>query len=476
MQRQTPAGIYVRISDDKEGAGLGVTRQEQDCRALADRLGWWVVDVYPDNDISAYDRRKTRPEYRRMLDDIRTGRIQAVATWHTDRLHRQPRELEDFIDLLDEHAISVHAVRGGLLDLSTASGRLMARQFGNIARFESEHKSERIQRKVLELVREGKVSNGGYRPYGYRRIYQGEGPRRKILREEIEPCEADNIRGWVRRVLEGEALRKIVIDANERGIRTSTGGKWSMQGMRYLLISGRIAGWKEHKRKVVGPAVWPAIISAGQHEELRRMLDNRNRFSGGARGVRVHELTGLVFCGRGGCGARLTAGKRSNGSKKYFCPPAEDGGCCRLVIKGDALEEMIGELIFRIAEQEVAGMPLPDHRDEQREQLTKRVANLERKLEALGEAYADDDDADPLEMRRAASAMRAKIEAANDELSKLGTRKEAGADIELLRERWPNLDAGRRHHVIAAFIERIDIAPAKFAGRFDPERVTVTWR
>ncbi|HEX9497165.1 MAG TPA: hypothetical protein VF926_01955, partial [Mycobacterium sp.] len=28
------AGIYVRISDDREGRGLGVERQEEDCRAL----------------------------------------------------------------------------------------------------------------------------------------------------------------------------------------------------------------------------------------------------------------------------------------------------------------------------------------------------------------------------------------------------------------------------------------------------------
>jgi site-specific DNA recombinase len=44
------AGIYTRISDDTEGEGLGVARQEQDCRALCERKGWTVADVYPDND------------------------------------------------------------------------------------------------------------------------------------------------------------------------------------------------------------------------------------------------------------------------------------------------------------------------------------------------------------------------------------------------------------------------------------------
>ena len=46
--------IYVRISEDRAGAGLGVARQEQDCRELAARRGWDVHDVYVDNDTEAF--------------------------------------------------------------------------------------------------------------------------------------------------------------------------------------------------------------------------------------------------------------------------------------------------------------------------------------------------------------------------------------------------------------------------------------
>ena len=49
-----PKGIYVRISQDRQGAELGVVRQEADCRALCERKGWSVVEVYADNDTSAY--------------------------------------------------------------------------------------------------------------------------------------------------------------------------------------------------------------------------------------------------------------------------------------------------------------------------------------------------------------------------------------------------------------------------------------
>ncbi|MDP9445039.1 MAG: recombinase family protein [Actinomycetota bacterium] len=41
-------------------------RQEADCRALAERLGWEVAAVFVDNDINAYSG-APRPQYRAML-------------------------------------------------------------------------------------------------------------------------------------------------------------------------------------------------------------------------------------------------------------------------------------------------------------------------------------------------------------------------------------------------------------------------
>ena len=71
-ESQPPApvrtAIYCRISKDRSGESLGVERQEQDCRQLAERLGWEVVGVYIDNDISASTKsRKHRPQYAEML-------------------------------------------------------------------------------------------------------------------------------------------------------------------------------------------------------------------------------------------------------------------------------------------------------------------------------------------------------------------------------------------------------------------------
>jgi hypothetical protein len=64
------ADIYCRISKDDEGDELGVRRQEKLCRELARRLGWEVVGVYTDDNISAFKRAKRRPDFERLCADI----------------------------------------------------------------------------------------------------------------------------------------------------------------------------------------------------------------------------------------------------------------------------------------------------------------------------------------------------------------------------------------------------------------------
>ena len=128
------AGIYARISKD-DGSALGVGRQIEDCTAEAERRGWTIVDRYVDNNVSA-SKTKPRPEYERMLDDVRAGVIDAVIVWDVDRLTRKPAELETFIDLADRHGLSLASV-GGEIDLATPQGRLTARIKGSVARHEA---------------------------------------------------------------------------------------------------------------------------------------------------------------------------------------------------------------------------------------------------------------------------------------------------------------------------------------------------
>ena len=90
-----------------------------------------------------------------MLSTIEEGAIGAIVTWHNDRLHRSPRELEAFIDLMEHSGVRLAVVTGGDYDLTTPGGRFTARIVGAVARKESEDRSRRVRRKHLVLAERG---------------------------------------------------------------------------------------------------------------------------------------------------------------------------------------------------------------------------------------------------------------------------------------------------------------------------------
>jgi site-specific DNA recombinase len=66
--KPTATEQYERISQDREGKVLGVSRQREDYDELCERNGWSISARYRDNDRSASTKsKKLRPDYERML-------------------------------------------------------------------------------------------------------------------------------------------------------------------------------------------------------------------------------------------------------------------------------------------------------------------------------------------------------------------------------------------------------------------------
>ena len=229
--------IYVRISRDKRRGsldeGLGVQAQEEQCRALAARLGYLVIAVFCDNDVSAYSGSPARP-YLKMLELLLTGGADVVLVWHTDRLHRSNVELEDYINVVEPREVTTETVTAGIIDLNTPIGRMVARQLCTIARYESEHRAERVHMARERQARQGKFG-GGRRPYGF----ETDGVT-------MMPAEAA-IMGMADAVLSGVPLRSIARDLRKLGVPTASGTEWTAEGVRDVLIAPRNAGFMVHR-------------------------------------------------------------------------------------------------------------------------------------------------------------------------------------------------------------------------------------
>ena len=472
------AAVYARISDDREALELGIKRQTDDGLKLVAARGGQVVMECSDNDISA-TYGDPRPGFEDIMDAVVAGRITHIVVFHLSRLCRNRVERAEGIELLKKHRISVLTVKGPELDMTTAYGRAMAGLLGEFDTMESEVKSERTARKMEELAERGEIGGGGRRPYGYRRVYTDDGPRRKILRDEIEPGEADHIRDWAARLLGGESLASIVVSAQEAGLTTSTGGVWRRETMRQMLYSGRIAGLREHRGRIVGKAVWPAIIDKDTHERLRELLAKT------PTGVqpRRHYLSGLVFCDNAECVERGVAMKATphDGRLKYKCPPRSEGGCNGRVVGLEPLRDLIDAyMVARLTDplvlRELAARE--EAVDEEMAKLVARIDSDERRL-ALLQATLEDEDADEAEMPEVIATVRVirkRIAAAREEMGRRAgvPRQVRGWDLAEMGRRWGELSVLQKQALLRMFVQRILIAPGRRGPRvFDPNRVRV---
>lgn len=276
LTQTTRAAVYLRISQDRTGLQAGIQRQQEDCAAHAAKLGFTDPQVFIDNDVSAFDGGR-RNGYDALVAQVRAG-VTHIIVWHVDRLYRQPRELEDLIDLVEQHPVRIEAVRGGGFDLNTTEGRLMARPLVAIAAYESGHKSDRVKRANKRLAEQG-AWHGPAR-YGY-------GPGGVLI-----PEQAAVTRQKVDRFLAGESLRSITAWLNRSGIpplRASTGtsGLWHPYTVRSVLSSARISGQRAYApdtradpaggREILGRGDWEPIITPEETAQIRAILADPTR-------------------------------------------------------------------------------------------------------------------------------------------------------------------------------------------------------
>lgn len=461
--------IYCRISDDREGRRAGVSRQQEDCEALAARKRWNVVGLYVDNDVSAWNG-KTRPEYRRMLDDIKTGLVDAVVVWHQDRLVRQPKELEEFFEVCDAAGVRDMATVTGDVDLGTDDGRFHARILGAVARKESDDKSRRIRRKMEQLAREGKGSGGGTRPFGF------DHDRVSLL----EP-EAKLVKEAARRVLAGEGLRGICRDWTARGIPTVTGVAWNPTVLRRILMAPRTAGLRDHQGVIVAKAEWAGIIDRDTHERVTVILGDPHRRRNPGPSGRKYLLTGHAYCDL--CGAKLIARPKGDGRRCYVCATGPGfSGCGKIRQLAEPLEASVAEAIFEALNSPRTKKALSVNTGGQSKER-KLFEKLKQEEDALDQ-LARDHYAEKIISRSEFLAARAAVEARIDDLRKKLARIESGRVFmdfprgeDALRKAWEERGLGWQRALVGAVLERVVLGPAvKGRNFFDPARVNLEWR
>ncbi len=472
------AVVYLRISQDRNGNELGVARQRRDCLDLCKRLGYEVVAIFEDNNVTA-SKRKARRGFRGAVDALVSGQADTLVTWHLDRSLRDARELEDLIDAVEHRGVIVNTVSGGDFDLSTSDGRTMARVTNAFSIKEGDDKARRVARKHLELAEAGKLS-GGPRPFGWAED-----------RKTLHKTEAPLLGEAVDRVLAGETLHAISVDWNARGITTANGKAWRSSTLRMILTGGRVAGIRTRNGEPVmvdGKPVqgeWQALVDAKTYARLVAVINGRSQARVPRQSARSYLLSGLLVCGK--CNHKMVARPRYGGAPGYACNP-DTGGCGGVTITGGPLEAWVEDAVVTafnskrvlrvvkagtVDKREAEALAELQEANDASDNIGKMLANPKasgmtaRQLAIANEAV----------QRRVAEAEAAYQAIVADMVVANVTGDDPGALVKLLAS-GVELTLAQRQAVLASAVTAVVVHPTARRGgnRFDYSRIKIQWR
>lgn len=448
------AAIYARQSLDRSGEAMAVTRQIAECRELAERNGWTIVEVYQDNDRSATSG-KPRPEWARLLVDLKAGAYDVLICWHTDRLYRRLRDLVDLVEIAEQRSLRIATVKASELDLSTPSGRMVASLLGSVAAYEGQQKAARQVAANRQRAQHGVVL-WSRRPFGFDR----DGDRVTVVEYE-----AREIRAAADRVLAGATLTSIAAEWNARALLSSGGRPWTVTSVRRALLSPRTAGRVVSKGQDYGPTK-QAILSPDVADRLGAILRDPARKHAPPSTAVKYLLSGLVRCGRDD--EVMFATTLNRGVLVYRCRS------CYLARRLDLVDEVVmGVILERLSRPDAAGLlDAPKDTDALRERLN----GLRERRDGLAELLADG-LLPPAAVRAQAERLTAEIDALELDLQAASGASPLAAVVhsEDVAAAVDRLSLRDLRSVITSLMT-VRILPAGKGVRFVPEQVDIEWR
>jgi site-specific DNA recombinase len=391
-------GYYRQSKNDPDG----IERQREKVRDMFAAMGVNLLAEYEDNEVSATKGRRWRgyAQARAHMAKLRKGSYLGVSKMA--RLYRKSRELEDLIDEVEKTGVLVKSAEG-TYDLSTAHGRMIAKQLVAIAQAEVEEKADRQKDASLQDARQGKRNTSGCRPFGYcaDRVtpmdagvplaavngtrkqpvptldgpgWRSDEPWAEVAARVAETAydadgrvvtaesEADAVRDGIDTVLRGGSITGITRRWWILGLRPplapfgplSDGNPWNHRSVKRILTNPQIAGLRTYNGRVVATGDWTPLVIAEKWESAQVILTDpgRRKGSGGALSL----LGGVALCR---CGAVVKhAVRRKRGYLPcglYRCSAYEKEGFAKsgphVATKSDPIDRFVTNVLLEVLER-----------------------------------------------------------------------------------------------------------------------------
>jgi DNA invertase Pin-like site-specific DNA recombinase len=458
------AGCYCRISSDPKDKREGVDRQREDTTALCEVKGWTPAEFYVDNDKSASNGGE-RPEWDRLLSDVKAGKIDAIAAWDQDRSWRLMHELEELRKFFTKlrRKVPLATTGQGDVDLYSPAGVLTAQIKTAVSEHEVAMMRVRLRRAARQRAERGvpKWRHAfGYLPDAH----------------QPDPVTAPLVKQAYNAVLAGASLADVCRLFNDAKAFTIRGNPWTPQIVSQFLRQPRNAGLRSHTHdrvtEIVGKGTWPGLVDESTWRAAQAVLNNPSR-NPGRKTVRKHKLTGVLGCGN--CGHYLSGHNNIHGKLGYVCK-----ACRGVAIRGEQIEPLLYDIVIgRLAKPDAVDLLKAELHDEaQAEALRLQRNSLLGEIEAIAVERG----------QGLLTGQQAKI-ATDVVASKLDAIERQEQDAERLRV-FDDIPLGKpevadaikrlspdRFRAVMDVLMTVTVLPVgKGGGQFRPERVQVVWR
>jgi len=280
--------VYTRKSSEEglDQSFNSLDAQREACLAYITSQkaeGWAAVKaVYDDGGFSGGNIE--RPGLKKLLEDIKAGKVNIIVVYKIDRLTRSLMDFAKLVELFDQHQVTFVSVTQSF-NTTTSMGRLTLNVLLSFAQFEREVTGERIRDKIAASKKKG-MWMGGNVPLGY-----DLKDRNLIINEKEEALVQKIFKSYLKI---GSVIQlKELLDRD--GDKTKSGNSFT-RGMLYFLLANPLyIGKIKHKTKVYDGS-HKSIISEDIWIAVQKSLaDKAATPRGQKKPFQEHLLRGLLF-------------------------------------------------------------------------------------------------------------------------------------------------------------------------------------
>ncbi len=363
--------LYLRLSreDENTSQSESINNQRDYLIKYVLERNWNLVDAYIDDGFTGTNF--NRPDFKRMLSDIESEKVNLVITKDLSRLGRDYIETGYYIErYFPERNVRYIALNDGIDTFANNTNNDMSPFKSVINDLYAKDISKKVRTAFRTKIERGEFI-GSYAPYGYKKSTSNKNTF--VIDEEAAPI----IKRIFDMYIAGMSYTGIAKAFNLEGIKSPSQhkkeispnynhyfakyGLWTAETIRKILTNqAHIGNMVQHKTEKINYKVkklhtidsashviventHEPIISVDTFNLVQQIMQSRPVYRQ-AKNDKPHLLSGLLYCGI--CGHRMTFCKNSKGLSYVICSKYKRfSGCQRNGVNEGRLDK---EIISRL--------------------------------------------------------------------------------------------------------------------------------